>query len=145
MKSITITAFQRDALFSSMLRSVVANDLDGWQIFVAIEHGPKQEEMAQIAAKYLPAGQTTILRNPTRLGVRENPKAAITAAFSAGSEFNLFAKELNVAGFQFFSESVKTSNFQPDMGKALIVLFHMCGYVLTNRVLILKQFDQSVP
>lgn len=52
-----------------------------------------QDEMAQIAARYLPADQTTIMRNETRLGVRENPKAAIAAAFSAGSEFNLCLEE----------------------------------------------------
>ncbi len=92
-KSITITAMARPALFANMVRSLVACDLAGWQVYVAIEPGAHQDEIAGLAQSLLPAAGLTLLRNTRRLGVRENPKAAIMAAFAAGSTFNLCLEE----------------------------------------------------
>lgn len=92
-KSITITAMARPALFADMLRSLVACDLDGWRIYVAIEPGEHQDEIASLAQSLLPPANLTLIRNAQRLGVRENPKSAIMAAFADGSAFNLCLEE----------------------------------------------------
>jgi hypothetical protein len=92
-KTITITAMSRPALFDQMLRSLVACRLDGWHVIVAAEPAPEQDEIARLAEQHVPADQLTFIRNPTRLGVRENPKAAMVRAFAGGSRFNLSLEE----------------------------------------------------
>ncbi|MCG3268824.1 hypothetical protein [Yoonia sp. I 8.24] len=92
-KTITITAMERPALFADMVASLTRCGLDRWHVYVAIEPGDHQEALAQIAMDLLPSDQITILRNPKQLGVRENPKAAIDAAFGDRSDFNLCLEE----------------------------------------------------
>jgi hypothetical protein len=92
-KTITITAMERPALFADMVNSLTHCGLDDWHVFIAIEPGDQQDIIAQIAQDVLPTDQITILRNATMLGVRENPKAAIDAAFATGSQFNLCLEE----------------------------------------------------
>ncbi|MCW8842613.1 MAG: hypothetical protein OQK00_04275 [Rhodobacteraceae bacterium] len=83
----------RPRLFGEMLQSLVACGLEGWHVFIALEPSPQQADFTEIAASLLPPESYTITVNPNRLGVRENPRQAITRAFRAGSELNLCLEE----------------------------------------------------
>ena len=72
-RAITITGWQRPELFHALLKSLAANDLRGWQIFVQLEPSEYSEAYCAAAAEILSGVPLSITVNPERLGVRMNP------------------------------------------------------------------------
>jgi mannosyltransferase OCH1-like enzyme len=92
-KTITITAFNRPHYFKQLLSSLLANDLNGWQIYIQIEPSDKVDEFKSIAAALLPAEQYQLDVNITRLGVRQNPYALLQKVFAQGALVNIYLEE----------------------------------------------------
>jgi hypothetical protein len=93
MRAITITGWQRPHLFRSLLRSLAANDLRGWNIFVQLEPSEFVEDFRTAAAEILPPTLTSIVVNPERLGVRLNPYRLLSRVFNEGADLVLYLEE----------------------------------------------------
>lgn len=93
MQTITITAYRRPHYFEQLLRSLVANDLDGWMIHIFVEPSPVQSEFRKLAESILGRNSWHIHFNDTRLGVRRNPFHAQRYVFEHGSDLNLYLEE----------------------------------------------------
>jgi hypothetical protein len=93
MRAITITGWQRPHLFRSLLRSLAANDLRGWSIFIQLEPSEFVEDFRTAAAEILSATPTSIVVNAERLGVRLNPYRLLSRVFNEGADLVLYLEE----------------------------------------------------
>jgi hypothetical protein len=93
MRAITITGWRRPHLFRTLLRSLAANDLREWDIFIQLEPSEFVEDFRIAAAEILSATSTSIVVNPERLGVRTNPYRLLSRAFNEGADFVLYLEE----------------------------------------------------
>lgn len=93
LRTITITAYRRPHLLEAMLRTLVANDVHGWRILLAIEPSPFADENMRVAAKVLHGLDHEATINEVRLGIKENPFRLIERAFTGGSALNLCLEE----------------------------------------------------
>ena len=76
-----------------MLRSLVANDLEGWVIHIFVEPSQKQSEIGRIAEAVLGRNSWHLHCNEKRLGVKRNPFHAQHYVFELGSELNIYLEE----------------------------------------------------
>lgn len=76
-----------------MLRSLIANDLTGWRIALAIEPSPMAGEVARMAAGVLAGRDSDIRINDAVLGIAENGFRSIERVFAGGAELNLYLEE----------------------------------------------------
>jgi hypothetical protein len=76
-----------------MLRTLVANDLEGWRILIAVDPSPAAEEALQVVAKTLIGRDYEATVNADRLGISQNPLRLIERAFDRGSRLNLHLEE----------------------------------------------------
>jgi hypothetical protein len=90
---ITITGWQRPELFHGLLKSLAANDLRGWQIFLQLEPGEYSEAYCAAAAELLSGVPLSITVNPERLGVRMNPYNLLSRVFEEKADFVLYLEE----------------------------------------------------
>lgn len=93
MRTITVTCMDRPELFSRMIDSLCANDLSGWEIFVAVEPSAKAQSFVDICRSRFDGSSCHVTVNAEKLGVRKNPYAVLERAFAAGSDFNLYLEE----------------------------------------------------
>lgn len=93
MRSITIIAHDRPALFAELLRSLIANDLRGWQIVVRVEPGPKADAFADLTRDLLGGATVDFAVNPTILGIQQNSFQTMRHAFELGSKLNIYLEE----------------------------------------------------
>jgi hypothetical protein len=93
LRTITITAFRRPHLLQAMLRTLIANDLTGWRILIAVDPSPAAEEALQVVAKTLIGRDYEATVNADRLGISLNPLRLIERAFACGSCLNLHLEE----------------------------------------------------
>ena len=92
-RSVTVTAAFRPALFRRLLKSLVINDLTGWQVVIRVEPSECSGEFAKIAADVLANFEYDLKVNQRVRGITLNPFLAIEDAFSAGSRLNLYLEE----------------------------------------------------
>ena len=92
-RAITITGWQRPELFNALLKSLAANDLRGWQIFVQLESSEYSEAYCAAAAEILSGVPLSITVNPERLGVRMNPYSLLSRVFEEKADFVLYLEE----------------------------------------------------
>ena len=92
-RAITITGWQRPELFHALLKSLAANDLRGWQIFVQLEPSEYSEAYCAAAAEILSGVPLSITVNPERLGVRINPYSLLSRVFEEKADFVLYLEE----------------------------------------------------
>ena len=92
-RAITITGWQRPELFHALLKSLAANDLRGWQIFVQLESSEYSEAYCAAAAEILSGVPLSIKVNPERLGVRMNPYSLLSRVFEEKADFVLYLEE----------------------------------------------------
>jgi hypothetical protein len=93
LRTITITAFRRPHLLQAMLRTLIANDLTGWRILIAIDPSPAADEAMQVVAKTLSGRDYEATVNVDGLGISQNPLRLIERAFACGSSLNLHLEE----------------------------------------------------
>ena len=86
MKSITLVACNRPAYTQQVLDSIKANDRYGYHLFIAVEPGCQEVVDLCKRVDFMP---TTVIENPTKLGINYNQKSAYERAFFDGSEFNV--------------------------------------------------------
>lgn len=92
MKTITITANDRPQYFEPMLKSLTKNNLDGWEIFIAIEPSQHLEKQLDLINNYVPHAKKII--NEKKLGVALNPYNLLEEVFDKqNSEFNIYLEE----------------------------------------------------
>lgn len=91
--SITLTAWDRPALFRRTLASVLANDLTGWRFVIRIEPGDRAAQIVEVARQMLGDRDYSLVVNDRRLGIRENPFRTIDQAFAEGAVLNLALEE----------------------------------------------------
>jgi hypothetical protein len=84
---------ERPALFKTMLESLIGNALGGWAIYVSIEPTPAAVDIVDISRSILANQRYEIVVNDAVLGIQANPHRALTRAFAAGSELNLYLEE----------------------------------------------------
>jgi hypothetical protein len=92
-RAITITGWQRPQLFDALLKSLAANDLRGWQIFVQLEPSEFVEAYRAAAAEVLPDVPVFLTVNPERLGIRMNPYSLFSRVFEEKADFVLHLEE----------------------------------------------------
>jgi hypothetical protein len=93
LRAITITAYRRPHLFAAMLKTLIANELSGWRILVAIEPSPVADEIASVADKLLHGRDFSITNNKVKLGIKNNPFQLVERAFAEGAEIILYVEE----------------------------------------------------
>jgi hypothetical protein len=91
MRAIAITAFNRPHYLERMLRTLVANDLEAWEVFASVEPSPVVDDVCALLARHLPRAR--IDRNPQLLGPAVNPYKVLLAAFGAGSELVVYLED----------------------------------------------------
>lgn len=77
-KAVVMTAFERPQYLSRVLRALAENDLAGYELFIGLEPGNPEVERLCKGVRFMPC---TVLANPKRLGVRENPFQTFERAF----------------------------------------------------------------
>jgi hypothetical protein len=92
-RAITITGWQRPQLFHALLKSLAANDLRGWQIFVQLEPSEYVEVYRAAAAEVLADVPVFVTANPERLGIRMNPYSLLSRVFEGKADFVLYLEE----------------------------------------------------
>ncbi len=92
-RAITITGWQRPELFRALLKSLAANDLRGWDIFVQLEPSDSLDEFRAAAAESLCEVPLSITVNAQRLGIRENPYSLLSRVFDDGADLVLYLEE----------------------------------------------------
>ena len=92
-RAITITGWRRPELFHALLKSLAANDLRGWQIFIQLEPSEYSEAYCAAAAEILSGVPLSITVNPERLGVRMNPYSLLSRVFEEKVDFVLYLEE----------------------------------------------------
>ncbi len=92
-RAITITGWHRPELFRALLKSLAANDLRGWQIFVQLEPSEFLDEFRAAAAESLSEVPLSITVNAQRLGIRENPYSLLSRVFDDGADLVLYLEE----------------------------------------------------
>ncbi len=75
------------------MKSLAANDLRGWQIFVQLEPSKYSEAYCAAAAGILSGVPLSITVNPERLGVRMNPYGLLSRVFEEKADFVLYLEE----------------------------------------------------
>ena len=81
------------AFISQPSRSLAANDLRGWNIFIQLEPSEFVEDFRTAAAEILSATPTSIVVNAERLGVRLNPYRLLSRVFNEGADLVLYLEE----------------------------------------------------
>lgn len=89
IKTLTVTTHDRPRLLERMLQTLAVCGPHKYRAFVRCE--PGCEVAPRLVRRYLPRAQIHV--NRKKLGVRENPYQALTDAFQAGSEYNLYLEE----------------------------------------------------
>jgi hypothetical protein len=86
MKTITLVAYNRLHYLEQTIECLKKNNLDGYTLFLGVE--PEDEAVIAYCRSldFMPINLTI---NPETLGVAWNPKATISRAFDAGSQFNV--------------------------------------------------------
>ena len=87
-RAITITGWQRPELFRALLKSLAANDLRGWEIFVQLEPSDSLDEFHAAAAESFCDVPLSITVNAQRLGIRENPYSLLSRVFDDGADLS---------------------------------------------------------
>jgi len=93
MKTISITAMRRPELLARLFDTLLANDLSGYTIAVAIEPSERTREVLALCQVRLSGRDHRIVVNDAVLGVRANPYHLLRRVFEDGSAFNLYLEE----------------------------------------------------
>jgi hypothetical protein len=76
-----------------MLKSLLANDLAGWRILIAVEPSSLAEEFTVVANRLLHDHDFSITTNKTKRGIKDNPFQLIEHAFADGASCVLYVEE----------------------------------------------------
>jgi hypothetical protein len=89
-KTITVTANDRPHYLEKMLNSLRVNDIAGYQVVIALE--PECQENLALCREFDHVSKTVII-NPRRLGVRNNPYSVLDYVFNKGSRANVYLED----------------------------------------------------
>lgn len=90
-RTVTLTVCNRPDYLARVLQSLACvRGIEDWCLFIGLE--PDNEQCAALCERidFMPK---TILRNPTVLGVRENPFRLLSHVFEAGSTLNIYLED----------------------------------------------------
>lgn len=95
-KTITIIAYNRPNEFKRMLKSLVKNNLEGWDILVGLEPSNMIHQQLDLLEEFIP--QANIFKrtwevNNHRTGIARNSHDIIVKAFESGSDYNIYLEE----------------------------------------------------
>lgn len=93
MKTIAITGYNRPQLFSQMLKSLSANQLDGWNIYIQLEPSSAVTAYMEAAHRHLSHVDYHIVINERRLGVRRNPFSMLNYVFNKEPEIVIYLED----------------------------------------------------
>jgi hypothetical protein len=121
MKTITLVACNRLHYLAKTIECLRRNHLEGYTLFIGVE--PVDDAVVEYCRQldFMPIDLTV---NATRLGVAWNPKATISRAFDAGSEFNVALED----DLLLAPDALDLANWFFELNKQQFFSLNLCNY-----------------